>query len=261
MASLTVNPVSEGEMRRGYKSRATHLHLPLSPVGGFDAEFEDDFKDVDFDFPMSCSESAGCWPTDEHWESGSEPFTSDLKSVFEDWEDFDGGLEVTIDEDGAQVIHIPSDSRFYQPPTPPRPFHYQPYSETQKASTNQPLSRFPDTRFSDTPTREVRISSKRSRVANHQRQLSIPAPTKQGGLVDSQGTFLLLDTSFITNMTSTVNLSTLTTSWCSPQSTQQEKKTLPWIHGIEREADVPCSAIALSPTELLGEMNFTMIQA
>ncbi|TFK45019.1 hypothetical protein BDQ12DRAFT_673961 [Crucibulum laeve] len=71
---------------------------------------------------------------DLYWDSdgGSDTSSPNLTSVFEDWGDSASSesTSVSIDEDGAQVISISAENTFYHPPPTPRPFGFQPFSDS-----------------------------------------------------------------------------------------------------------------------------------
>jgi hypothetical protein len=73
-----------------------------------------------------------CWESDSSSDSAESP---NLKSVFEDdeWDETfvasDSSSDVITDETGAQIVALLSDSAFYEPHPPPRPFGYSPFSD------------------------------------------------------------------------------------------------------------------------------------
>ncbi|TFK25675.1 hypothetical protein FA15DRAFT_333873 [Coprinopsis marcescibilis] len=245
--TTTNTPGKIESTRRGYKRLASHLQLPLTPRFDDETEFDDDMNESCQTVPSACTDNADCW-------------TADLeRSIWEDWdEEIAPGLEVTFDEDGAQVIHIPAENPFYDPATPPRSFSYQPFSEGRPRRSNAPVTHFPDSIFAESPVAEVRISSKReNKPAPASKMPQRPVSTNLPAQDHSHESILVLDTKFLSNLGSTVNLSSWTASWCSPAMVRSEK-ALPWVR---READVPCSAIAFSPTDPFYEASFNMLRS
>ncbi|KAH6910337.1 hypothetical protein BKA70DRAFT_1466873 [Coprinopsis sp. MPI-PUGE-AT-0042] len=173
---------------------------------------------------------------------------AELRSVFDDWdEDEMPAFEVSIDEDGAQVLHIPCEVFISSHPhLPDHPF---------------PIITRP---FPQSPTFEIRISKPDPSI--HAASPSEPLPRKplaspslEPDTPTPKTKTLVLDTTFLSSLPTTLNLSALSSSWCTPiRSAPNMVLASRWNQ--REEADVPCSAVAFSPTDGFGEMHFGLIR-
>lgn len=176
-------------------------------------------------------------------------------------------LEVSIDEDGAQVLHIPCGSLYFEPPSPPRSLNHRTFSEGQ---SNEPspapssFSPFPVmTRpFPQSPTFEIRISKPDPHIsaASRPEPQLLPSISLEPDTPTPKTKTLFLDTSFLDNLPRTLSLSALSSSWCTPVRSAPDMSMQASRWNQREEADVPCSAVAFSPTDGFGEVRTLLLR-
>ena len=201
--------------------------------------------------PPWSAASNGCFSISRFSDDSSEDYdypSSALKSAFDDdWDDFPPSYaEVTLEDDGSQLIHIPYHSPFFSSPA---------HSNNAASSSNprrtfSPLSAASSSCSSCSMSpywlpSSLEVASRRESTIHISTDRETDEATRQFG---AEGTTLFLGTTFLPSKPAVSPALPSSPCWRSPRHVQTYPLSS-FVWGSEEEddpsLDVPCNAVSL----------------